>query len=341
MELKNIIKQLPHFCITFFDGKNDKYSAKTKVAYAIDIRVFLYFCSTTLPDIFPEEIKNIELSHLDQLTTDDLIAYMKWLDSYELDGAQYKNSPSGKKRKIATLRSLYKYFNGRGMLKNNPTIYIENPVIHKKEVSVITENEAERFKNVIANGIGKHGLEKHYHEKTKYRDYAIYILFLGTGIRVSELVNINDQDVDYEEQSILVTRKGGKMEKVYFGTEVMDALIEYVENERNSLLGISEEEFLEKDGIFQDGPLFVSLKKRRISVRRVEVIIKEYGRIAAAQNKKISPHALRRTYGSKLYDETGDLLLVQNALGHASPISTEYYTKFSNERLKKLKDRKI
>lgn len=342
-EFSNIIELLPHFCTVFFEGKNDKYKLKTKIAYALDIKVFLYFLMTELPEQFSyESMEKIELDKLDLLTLDDFTHYMRWLENYEMDGKNYKNSAAGKKRKLATIRALYHYFTGRGMLKNNPTIYIETPVIKEKEIVVLTENEKERMKDLIDSGSRKENKAKSYHEKTKLRDYAIYLLFLGTGIRVSELAGINDLDVDYEEQSVLVTRKGGKIEKVYFGHEVLLALLDYIETERYELLGISEEERREMDGLLPDGPLFVSLQRKRISVRRVQMIIKEYGTYAAASKKKITPHVLRKSFGSELYAETGDILLVQKVLGHASPQTTQkFYTKFDNARKEIIKGRSV
>ena len=128
---------------------------------------------------------------------------------------------------------------------------------------------------------------------------------LGTGIRVSECVGLDITDVDFQNNGIKVTRKGGSEMIVYFGEEVEQALKNYIEGSRKLVLPLAGHE----------RALFYSTRSRRISVSAVENLVKKYSR-QVTPLKKITPHKLRSTYGTTLYQETGDIYLVADVLGH-------------------------
>ena len=143
-----------------------------------------------------------------------------------------------------------------------------------------------------------------YHEKTKIRDVALLTLLLGTGIRVSECVGLDIQDVDFDNMGIKVRRKGGYEDIVYFGDEVYNALNVYLEQRRHTIPLSGHE-----------NALFLSLQNRRLTVRSVENLVKKYAKLVN-NLKTITPHKLRSTYGTTLYQETGDIYLVADVLGH-------------------------
>ncbi len=144
---------------------------------------------------------------------------------------------------------------------------------------------------------------------------------LGTGIRVSECVGLDIDDIDLKNGGIRIHRKGGKEVTVYFGSEVEDALLDYLE-ERNLVI---PEEGHEK-------ALFLSLQKKRLAVRSVENLVKKYSKLVAPL-KKITPHKLRSTYGTSLYKETGDIYLVADVLGHSDVNTTKkHYAALEDER---------
>ena len=153
--------------------------------------------------------------------------------------------------------------------------------------------------------------QKIYHNKTKNRDLALLTLLLGTGIRVSECVGLNIEDVDMKNNGVKVHRKGGAEVIVYFGDEVADALDLYLE-ERLKITAI--------DGSTE--ALFLSMQNRRIGVRSVENLVKKYSRLVTTV-KNITPHKLRSTYGTTLYQETGDIYLVADVLGHKDVNTTK------------------
>ena len=144
-------------------------------------------------------------------------------------------------------------------------------------------------------------------------------LFLGTGIRISECVGINVTDVDFDNNSFKVTRKGGNQVILYFSDEVKSTLLDWLKDRNILMEGLNET------------ALFVSLQKKRISTRAVENLVKKYSQIASPL-KKISPHKLRSTYGTNLYRETGDIYVVAEVLGHKDVNTTKrHYAAMSED----------
>ena len=163
--------------------------------------------------------------------------------------------------------------------------------------------------------------QKRFHDKTKVRDTALLTLLLGTGIRVSECVGLDIEDVDFKNNGIKVRRKGGYEAIVYFGEEVEKALFDYLE-QRKRIIPLSGHEHA----------LFLSMQNRRITVRAVENMVKKYASTVTTL-KKITPHKLRSTYGTSLYRETGDIYLVADVLGHKDVNTTKkHYAALEDER---------
>ena len=153
------------------------------------------------------------------------------------------------------------------------------------------------------------------------RDVAILTLLLHTGIRVSEMVGIDLQDIDWNERRIKIFRKGRKEQYVYFNEPVHEALEDYIENERK----VASEDM---------NALFISRKGQRISVRAVERLVKKYT-ASAVPMKRITPHKLRSTFATNLYEETGDIYVTSDALGHSSLETVKKYTNLHDERRRK------
>ena len=163
--------------------------------------------------------------------------------------------------------------------------------------------------------------QQKYHNKTKVRDLAILTLLLGTGIRVSECVGLDIMDLDFDTNGMKVHRKGGAEVILYFGEEVREALLDYLDE---------RELIFPKEG--SEDALFLSMQKSRISVRAVENLVKKYSRTVTTL-KKITPHKLRSTYGTQLYRETGDIYLVADVLGHSDVNTTrKHYAAMEDQR---------
>ena len=188
---------------------------------------------------------------------------------------------------------------------------VQLPKLHEKEIIRLDVDEVALLLDEVEQGDKLTDKQKSYHTKTKTRDLALLTLLLGTGIRVSECVGLNISDVDFKNGGIRIYRKGGKEVTVYFGTEVEDALLDYLE-ERDRIIPEQGHE----------DALFLSLQRRRMAVRSVENLVKKYARTVAPL-KPITPHKLRSTYGTNLYRETGDIYLVADVLGHSDVNTTK------------------
>lgn len=335
-DIEELCRNLPPFCETFFKAKNDRFSDTTRINYARDLRIFFHYLLNSLPELFPHDsIKEIELNELEGLNYQHIDDYVIYLENYTLDGKVHTNGAPGKRRKIASIKTFFAYFCRRNMLKNNPTIYVELPQLAKKDIDVLTDREDDAIQQAILSGRRKSDRALKFHEHTKNRDYAIYMLLRGTGIRVSELTKLNDRDVNYEEQCINVHRKGGKQQVLYFNKEVLFALIDYIEEERTTLLKLSDADI--KDEI-PDGPLFVSNQGSRLTARRIQQIIKQTGANATSRFTSTTPHTIRRTFGTKIARKYG-IQFAQEQLGHEdSATTTRHYAKMNLEELRQLRN---
>ena len=201
---------------------------------------------------------------------------------------------------------------------------IPMPKLHQKEIVRLDTDEVAILLDQVEDGTNLTKSQKKYHEKTKTRDTALLTLLLGTGIRVSECVGLDMEDVDFKNNGIKIRRKGGYETVVYFGKEVEQALLEYIE-QRKHTIPLSGHEHA----------LFLSMQNRRITVRAVENLVKKYASNVTTL-KKITPHKLRSTYGTSLYRETGDIYLVADVLGHKDVNTTrKHYAALEDERKRK------
>ena len=180
-------------------------------------------------------------------------------------------------RKISSLKSFYNYFFRTEKLKTNPAALVQLPKLHEKEIIRLDIDEVALLLDAVEQGDGLTDKQKAFHNRTKLRDLALLTLLLGTGIRVSECVGLDLNDIDFKNGGIHIHRKGGKEVTVYFGTEVETALQDYLD-ERNSIIP--------EEG--SENALFLSLQKKRMNVRSVENLVKKYARIVTPLKR--SPH---------------------------------------------------
>ncbi|WP_277407602.1 tyrosine-type recombinase/integrase [Lacrimispora xylanisolvens] len=320
--LRELIKELPHFCGDFFRGIEPRTSSRTRIAYAYDLKVFFDFLQKENPVIRKIDMKEIPLDFLNTLRVVDIEEYMEYLKYRFNDRNQeVTNKERGIMRKISSLKSFYNYYYRNERLQNNPAALIQLPKLHEKEIIRLDVDEVALLLDEVEKGESLTEKQKAYHEKTKVRDLALLTLLLGTGIRVSECVGLDLNDIDFKNGGIRIHRKGGKEVTVYFGSEVEDALLDYLE-ERNQMIPEGGSE----------NALFLSMQKKRIAVRSVENLVKKYSRLVTPL-KKITPHKLRSTYGTALYKETGDIYLVADVLGHSDVNTTKkHYAALEDER---------
>ena len=310
-KLREILKTLPPFAKDYFRAVEPTTSTRTRISYAYDIRVFFRFLIEENPSYKNYQTTDFQVADLDKLQAVDIEEYEEYLKLYQRDdedgaAVSVTNGEKGLKRKMSALRSFYAYYYKRQMIQTNPTVFVDMPKLHDKAIIRLDADETARLLDFIEHGGDSlTGQRKVYYEKTKERDLAIVTLLLGTGIRVSECVGLDVTDVDFNNNGIKVTRKGGSEMIVYFGEEVEQALKNYIEGSRRLVIPQTGHE----------RALFYSTQNRRISVGAVENLVKKYSR-QVTPLKKITPHKLRRTYGTTLYQETGDIYLVADVLGH-------------------------
>lgn len=312
IHLRELIKDLPPFCATFFRGIEPQTSSRTRIAYAYDLKVFFDFLRKENPVLGKVDKDQISLSHLDQLSVTDLEEYMEYLKyRFNDKNQEIVNKERGIMRKISSLKSFYNYFYRNEMLKNNPAALVRLPKLHDKEIIRLDIDEVALLLDEVEHGEALTEKQKAFHAKTKVRDLALLTLLLGTGIRVSECVGLDIEDLDFKNSGIRIHRKGGKEVTVYFGVEVENALFDYLA-ERKQITPMPGSEHA----------LFLSMQMKRISVRSVENLVKKYAKLVTPL-KKITPHKLRSTYGTALYQETGDIYLVADVLGHSDINTTK------------------
>lgn len=268
-------------------------SELTISAYLRDLRCF----ARALPDV---DIRDITPAMIDSALADPALTCSE-------NGAP--KSPATMYRLKATLRAFFAWAAESGIVESNPARSITSRRLSRKPPKFLTEAEKRR-------------LLKELHDRTSplaRRDRAIFELFLGTGIRLSELVSLDIDDVDLDGKHIRITGKGGVPQVKFLKTSLRTLLREYLkERKRNTTDDCRA--------------LFTSSRGTRLCARQVAQRLKAWLDKAGIE-KHISPHGLRHTFATHLYASTSDLLVVQRALGHRNISTTEIYTHLVDEAL--------
>ncbi len=321
LRLRKLLGELPSFCRQYFIAMEATTSSRTRIAYAYDIGCFFDYLHTVNPVCQKMDVTDFPITLLEQITPMDIEEYLSYLKYYEKNGKEHTNDERGLKRKLSSLRSFYHYYYKHELIQNDPSVKVDIPKIHDKTIVRLDVDEVADLLDEVESGESLTAHQQKYHEKTKVRDLAMLTLMLGTGIRVSECVGLDLNDVDFRNNGIKVHRKGGAEVVVYFGDEVRDALMEYM---------IERQKITAHDGSIN--ALFLSMQNKRISVRSVENIVKKYSSLVTSL-KHITPHKLRSTYGTSLYRETGDIYLVASVLGHKDVNTTrKHYAALEDDK---------
>lgn len=323
--IEELLDALPDFAREFNVGISMRTMPLTRLGYLRDIRVFCDYL--TRRKFKNKQIVELTVDDLGKLSPTDIEMYIDYLSSYTLDGKKRTCKDQAKERKVSTLRAMFKYFYKKERLQSDVMTKVDTPKKHLKPIVRLDVNEVVDILDEAETGEGLCGRQKSFHNLTSVRDEAMLSLFLGTGIRISECVGLNRTDINFEDNSFVVTRKGGNTSVLYFSEEVADSLRKYLD----WLDGQIAENTPFGRRVYDKSALFLSIKGGRITPRAVELMVKKYAKTVTPL-KKITPHKLRSTYGTNLYHETHDIFVVADVLGHKDVNTTrKHYAAMSED----------
>lgn len=287
-----LIDSIESFMLTLEKERN--FSLHTIKAYKNDLNRFNYFLNNTL-----------SRKKLAKINRNDIRKFL---------AEEYDNGCSSKTvaRRLATIKSYFKYLVKTELIQENISIHINSPKVPKKLPNFVD-------KNLIDTLMKTPSLDTHI----GIRDRAVLELFYSTGMRLSELVNMNIGDFEINKKLIRVIGKGNKERMIPYGRTAESAIKNYLKIRNISL-----------KPAFANKPLFVNSSEKRISKRTIQRRMNNYIKLVA-DGKRIGPHLLRHTFATHLLDNGADIRAVKDLLGHSSLSSTQIYTHVSIEKLKK------
>ena len=286
-------------------------SPKTVEAYYIDLKLFFKFIvqkynncvnNDTIDEV---RINDIDLNLISSITQSDILEFLYFVTN------ERNNSQSSRARKISSIKGYFKYLtNKTNQIEHNPTEHIEMPSIKKRLPKFLNLEQSYELLNNIQTSFTE-------------RDYCIILLFLNCGMRLSELVGININDIN--KDTLRIIGKGNKERMVYLNDSCLDAINDYLKI-RNTIVSPAAEP-----------ALFISKRtKKRMSNRRVEQVVEECLKLSGLSNMGFSTHKLRHTAATLLYRSgNADMLALKEILGHEHVSTTEIYTHISDEAIKK------
>ncbi len=328
---KLLAEELPKLCNEYFLGVQTRTTPLTRLGYAQDLCVFFDFLFKEVDDFAHCDKDHFTYDDLNRVSATHIEVFMDYLSFYTYGGREFSNSLKTKSRKLSTLKSFFKYYYNKDRIFANPAAKVATPKVKDKPILRLDNNEVGELLDLVDRDTDSAESTKRmisFREHTRKRDLAILTLFLGTGIRISELVGLNISAIDFKAKAFKVTRKGGAQTILYLTDEILATLKDYLdEREQQKLI----------DGY---PALFLSLQKKRITVRAVENLVKKYASIITPL-KNITPHKLRSTFGTSLYNETNDIYVVAEILGHRDINTTKRHYAAISEQIKKQAAEKV
>ncbi len=311
--------QNPEFVNSFLDYSITILNKSTNSVkeYNYDLNMFLkymkiHFKLTNETDFNKISIKDFSLDTLKKITLDDIHSFLSYL------ALNKKAKPATRARKISTIRIFFSYLSQKvNLIETNPAQNLETPKLDKRMPKYLSLDDSKKLLNVTADE----------NDENKERDFAIITLFLNCGLRLSELVGINIQDIDFNEYKLNVIGKGNKERTIYLNKACISAI--------NSYLSVRPKEYVKNDFKASNKALFLSKRKERISNRTVQYIVEKELKKAGLDTSKYSVHKLRHTAATLMYQYGNvDIRALQELLGHESISTTEIYTHVSNEQVR-------
>ena len=327
--------KLPDFVYDYIEVAYTGDSVNTQIGYSIDIKIFLeYLQRFKFREI--ESIEDFTPEHMEQVTIRDLTSFSAYLREYETESVSpsgrvikriRRNSPYGINRKLSGIRGLFSYLYKNDLISQNVTDKLDFKKLHQKMKKPLTTQETVRLIDVIYEG------EKYYegrdlseYLRRKQRDIALFTTYLGTGCRVSELVNIDMDDIDFDTASFIVTRKGGEQQEIFMPVQVENEMFKYFEERKDA------------ENVKDQKAFFINRQGKRMTVPGVEKILKKYcATVGITHPDKTRPHALRRTFACNLLADGVDIKMVAELMGHKNiDVTHRYYAQYASKRRKEI-----
>lgn len=334
-DLTKILIQLPDYVFDYIEVAYPGDSINTKIGYSIDIKTFLdYLKKFKFRAI--GGIEEITTDMLNEVTLRDLNGFKGYLQEYESEyttasGKKIKrirrNNEYGINRKLSGIRGLFLYLYKHDYIDHNETDKLDFKKLHQKMKRPLTTQDVLNLIEVLYDGENfLEGRSKASYLNRKQRDIALFTAYLGTGCRVSELINLNIRDVDFESSSFIVTRKGGDQQEIFMPLQVENEMLKYVEER------LADEDTKDSD------PLFISRNGKRILPQTVEKNLKGYCKMAGITDpEKMHPHALRRTFACNMIADGIDIKMVAELMGHKNiEVTHRYYTQYATQKRKQV-----
>lgn len=308
---KDEIKGLPESVVKFLNYLSvvKNKSELTVLEYASDLRTFFRFMliyrgkvesNTDFDNI---DISSVDMDFIKTITLQDAYAFLSYCKT------DRHNDAAARSRKVSSLRAYFKYLSvNQNKLERNPMQELEAPKLNKTLPKYLTLKESQRLLDSVDGTY-------------KERDYCILTLFLNCGMRLSELVSLNYNDIS-SDNTMRIIGKGGKERTVYLNDMCVDAIKEYMK-------------VRPVEGVKDKSALFLSSRKTRISAKTVQHLVKYYLEKAGLGGRGLSTHKLRHTAATLMYQYGDvDVLLIKELLGHENLSTTEIYTHIVDSQLK-------
>ncbi|MFN7249871.1 MAG: tyrosine recombinase XerS [Anaerobacillus sp.] len=330
-------KQLPWYVVEYIDKRKRKLSPASLLNYCHDYIIF--FDWILAEEIFKGERKEIPLSTLEKLTRQQIEDFLSFLEF------RLNNSKLTVNRKLSALKSLFNYLQNvaetsqlEPYLSRNVMAKIElnnikedqETLANRMEGKILRGDEYDDFRQFVAHDYGLANQDNkklsNFHIKNRERDTAIISLILGSGLRLSELVGLDIEDIDFQKNTVRVIRKGNKEQYVYISDQAMLDIKEYlaVRNERYKITKAMK-------SLFVSSPMGPKGTTRRLTPRAIEKLVEKYA--TAFGKSSLSVHKLRHSFATRYHSAINDVPKLRRQLGHSSIQTTMIYTHIKNDEL--------
>lgn len=301
------IKDMPEYVKRFYYFLNQKSHTKKETYIGNVIRFLNYVSNNNINSLTIDKIKTIDGFVIEQ--------YMESINFYNKKGKIKEMSNATKAINYASINSFFVFLCSNDYINRNPfdNKRIQRPKLEENDVTFLTPEEVKEIEERILHGYGSE-MSKSKQSNWKYRDYLLFRIPVVTGLRIEALIEINLEDIDLINKTIKVTEKGNITKLIYIDDITRDYIIKWE---------MQRDYFIDDDNDCR--ALFISNQLTRITKRAVEKIIKKYA--DGINGKHITPHKLRSTCGTNLYQAKKDIYLVASVLGHKSTEPTQRYTK--------------